>query len=263
MSTKFKAIVLYGDEAYEAMANHEDERWDAETWVKIYSEELGYKPGDYNPIEILEFDTREEMETATEDPGTSMMPKYYQTERIFYARNDQPESVDELIEKFEKVQAETKQSFDRQTKEISVEGKDARTIYDEIQETAHKCITETVNKIIDTVETMGFSGDCYNIPVCGTISSRNSREEVFMEMIEVKDAGTMAEDCWESFSDYADLVILFKKLNENLTQKWFLFSLTKQLDQDLCDRLERLDKENEKEIEDTPDFEDDEADLPF
>lgn len=78
MNKKFKAIVAYGDEAYEIKCEHEGETHTAQEWYEIYSKGCGK----YNPTEILEFDTEDELRNATMDAGTSMFPKYYQTEGI-------------------------------------------------------------------------------------------------------------------------------------------------------------------------------------
>lgn len=80
MKRKHKAIILYGDEAYEAIERHKDERHTAEEWLEIYSRELGY--GRYNPIEVIERASAKDLEEATSDPGTALLPRYYQTERI-------------------------------------------------------------------------------------------------------------------------------------------------------------------------------------
>jgi hypothetical protein len=78
MNKKFKAIVAYGDEAYEIKSEHEGETHTAQEWYEIYSKGCGK----YNPTEILEFDTEDELRNATMDAGTSMFPKYYQVSGI-------------------------------------------------------------------------------------------------------------------------------------------------------------------------------------
>lgn len=75
---KFIAILAFGDTAYETQLEHEGETHTAKEWYDIYS-----KGNDgYNPTEILEFNTEEEMDEATMETGSSLLPRYYQTEGI-------------------------------------------------------------------------------------------------------------------------------------------------------------------------------------
>ena len=74
---KYIVIVAFGDDAYEIQEMHEGEVHTAKEWYDIYSEPWGK----YNPTEIREYDTMDEMLDATLDPG-SFLPKYYQYEGV-------------------------------------------------------------------------------------------------------------------------------------------------------------------------------------
>ena len=69
-----KVILAFGDLAYDIMCEHEGEIHTAEEWLDIYGEQC--------VAEILEFANETEAYEGTMNPGTSMIPRYYQTEGI-------------------------------------------------------------------------------------------------------------------------------------------------------------------------------------
>ena len=69
-----KVILAFGDLAYDVKLEHEGEVHTAREWLDIYSE--------YCPAEILEFEDEDAMYEGTMNPGTSMIPRYYQKEGI-------------------------------------------------------------------------------------------------------------------------------------------------------------------------------------
>lgn len=75
--SRYKLIVAYGDDAYYTKLDHKGEKHTAKEWYDIYSQ--GWDG--YNPTEILEFDTAEEMLAATLDPG-GFLPRYYQYDDV-------------------------------------------------------------------------------------------------------------------------------------------------------------------------------------
>ena len=74
---KYIAIAAYGDKAFEVMEANKNKFLCSDLWYEILSRECGK----YNPVEILKFDTEEQMLQATMDPG-DVIPKYYQVDRI-------------------------------------------------------------------------------------------------------------------------------------------------------------------------------------
>lgn len=80
---KIKAVAYYGEEAYEAMEGLKEryKSLTAKEWARRLREELGCKQDSgYDPVEILEFDTVDELEDVMlNDTGTSLIPKYYLT----------------------------------------------------------------------------------------------------------------------------------------------------------------------------------------
>ena len=74
-----KIILAFGDQAYEIQCEHEGETHPAQEWYDIYSEAWR---GGYNPTEILEFTDENEALRAVLDPGTSLLPRYYQIKGV-------------------------------------------------------------------------------------------------------------------------------------------------------------------------------------
>lgn len=83
---KFKVVAYYGEAAYEAMEELKEryKSLPAKEWAEKLRNELGYEDDEgYNPIEVLEFDTADDMEMVTmNDTGTELLPKFYLTDGI-------------------------------------------------------------------------------------------------------------------------------------------------------------------------------------